>query len=41
MPKPAKFVIPHIGAVGDENTYVVTENGLENITTFPEEIQKL
>lgn len=35
-----KFVIPHIGAVGDENTYVVREHGLENITEFPEEIQK-
>lgn len=35
-----KFVIPHVGAVGDENTYVVTEKGLENITIFPEEIQK-
>lgn len=36
-----KFVIPGVGAVGVENTYIVTENGLENITTFPEEIQKL
>ena len=35
-----KFVIPHIGAVGVENTYVVTSTGLENLTVFPEEIQK-
>lgn len=35
-----KFVIPHIGAVGVENTYVVTPKGLENITVFPEEIMK-
>ncbi|MCH5229826.1 MAG: aminopeptidase P family protein [Muribaculaceae bacterium] len=34
-----KFVIPHIGAVGVENTYVVTESGLVNLTEFPEEIQ--
>lgn len=35
-----KFVIPHVGAVGVENTYIVGEKGLENITVFPEEIQK-
>lgn len=35
-----KFVIPHVGAVGVENTYVVKDSGLENITVFPEEIQK-
>ena len=35
-----KFVIPHIGAVGVENTYVVTDKGLENITVFPEKIEK-
>ena len=35
-----KFVIPRVGAVGVENTYVVTKNGLENLTVFPEEIQK-
>lgn len=34
-----KFVIPHVGAVGVENTYVVKEEGLENLTVFPEEIQ--
>lgn len=34
-----KFVIPEVGAVGVENTYVVTSNGLLNITPFPEEIQ--
>lgn len=36
-----KFVIPHVGVVGAENTYVVTENGLRNLTVFPEEIQNL
>lgn len=36
-----KFVIPHVGAVGPENTYVVTESGLENLTPFPEEINDL
>lgn len=34
-----KFVIPNVGAVGVENTYIVTDSGLENITVFPEEIQ--
>lgn len=32
-----KFVFPE-GAVGIENTFVVTENGLENLTVFEEEI---
>lgn len=36
-----KFVIPAVGAVGVENTYIVTSLGLENITPFPEEIQEL
>ncbi|MDE6297433.1 MAG: aminopeptidase P family protein, partial [Muribaculaceae bacterium] len=36
-----KFVIPHVGAVGVENTYCVTDNGLENLTVFPEELQEL
>lgn len=36
-----KFVIPHVGAVGLENTYIVTPSGLECITNFPEEIQEL
>lgn len=36
-----KFVIPEVGAVGVENTYVVRKHGLENITPFPEEIQDL
>lgn len=36
-----KFVIPHVGAVGIENTYRVTETGLENLTIFPEEIGNL
>lgn len=36
-----KFVIPHVGAVGPENTYVVRESGLECITLFPEEIRNL
>ena len=36
-----KFVIPKVGAVGIENTYRVTFNGLENLTVFPEEIAGL
>lgn len=36
-----KFVIPGVGAVGVENTYVVTDNGLECLTNFPEEIIEL
>lgn len=36
-----KFVIPHVGAVGIENTYVVTSEGLECITNSPEEISEL
>ena len=36
-----KYVIPGVGAVGVESTYVVTENGLECITNFPEEIAEL
>ncbi|MDR1763897.1 MAG: Xaa-Pro peptidase family protein [Dysgonamonadaceae bacterium] len=33
-----KFVIPGVGAVGNENTYLVSNNGLEKITKFDEEI---
>lgn len=33
-----KFVIPGVGAVGVENTYVVRDTGLENITPFDEGI---
>lgn len=36
-----KFVIPHAGAVGVENTYIVTDRGLECITGAPEEIISL
>lgn len=36
-----KFVIPGVGAVGVENTYVVTSQGLRCITPYPEEIQEL
>ncbi len=36
-----KFVIPHVGAVGVENTYIVRADGLENITIFPETITDL
>lgn len=36
-----KFVIPHVGAVGIENTYVVTPEGLRNLTPFPEEIAEI
>ena len=34
-----KFVIPGVGAVGIENTYVVRGDGLHSLTVFPEEIQ--
>lgn len=33
-----KFVIPHVGAVGVENTYHVTDDGWECLTNAPEEI---
>ncbi|MCM1152456.1 MAG: Xaa-Pro peptidase family protein [Muribaculum sp.] len=36
-----KFVIPEVGAVGPENTYVVRSQGLENLTSYTEEIQEL
>ncbi|MBD5358285.1 MAG: aminopeptidase P family protein [Bacteroides sp.] len=36
-----KFVIPEVGAVGIENTYVVTSEGLQSLTIFPDEIQEL
>ncbi len=36
-----KFVIPGVGAVGVENTYVVTATGMECITCADEEIVKL
>lgn len=36
-----KFVIPGVGAVGVENTYVVTSGGLSNLTPFTESILPL
>lgn len=36
-----KFVIPHVGAVGVENTYRVTPTGLENLTVFPENLEDI
>lgn len=36
-----KFVIPHVGAVGIENTYIVRDDRLECITNAPEEISEL
>lgn len=36
-----KFVIPEIGAVGNENTLLVTETGVEKITIFEENIIEL
>lgn len=36
-----KYVIPGVGAVGIENSFLVTDNGLEKITRFEEEIIKL
>ena len=36
-----KFVLPEIGAVGVENTYLVTAQGCEKLTLSPEEIINL
>ena len=36
-----KFVLPGIGAVGIENSFVVTTNGCEKLTIYPEEIINL
>ncbi|WP_165044316.1 Xaa-Pro peptidase family protein [Dysgonomonas sp. ZJ709] len=36
-----KFVIPEVGAVGVENTFVVTEDGIEKITILEENIIQL
>lgn len=36
-----KFVIPGVGAVGVENTYVVRTDGLENLTKFKEDLEPL
>jgi Xaa-Pro aminopeptidase len=36
-----KFVIPETGAVGVENTYLVTETGIEKLTVLEEEIVAL
>lgn len=36
-----KFVIPEIGAVGIENSYLVTETGIEKLTLFKEDIIEL
>lgn len=33
-----KFVLPKIGAVGVENTYLITEDGVENLSPLSEEI---
>jgi Xaa-Pro aminopeptidase len=33
-----KFVLPGIGAVGNESTFLVTETGVEKLTVFEEEI---
>jgi len=36
-----KFVLPGIGAVGIENTYLVTDSGIEKLTVLEEEIINL
>ena len=33
-----KFVFPEVGAVGTENSFVVTEKGMKKLTSAPEEI---
>jgi Xaa-Pro aminopeptidase len=36
-----KFVLPGLGAIGVENTFVVTSDGLEALTTAPEHVVEL
>ncbi|MDU1904073.1 MAG: Xaa-Pro peptidase family protein [Dysgonomonas sp.] len=36
-----KFVIPEVGAVGIENTYLITSDGIEKLTILDEEIMNL
>lgn len=36
-----KFVIPGVGGLGIENTYVVRKEGLENLTPFEEDVMEL
>lgn len=36
-----KFVIPGVGALGVENTYIIKNEGLKTLTHFPEDIQDL
>jgi len=36
-----KFAFPGIGVVGIENTFVITGNGLERLTNYPDEIIEL
>ncbi len=36
-----KFVIPEVGALGVENTYIVNDSGLENITVLDESLKEL
>ncbi|MBE0466527.1 MAG: aminopeptidase P family protein, partial [Candidatus Desulforudis sp.] len=36
-----KFAFPGLGVVGIENTFAVTENGLERLTNYPDEIREL
>lgn len=33
-----KFVLPGIGAAGNENTYLITDSGIEKLTVFEEDI---
>jgi Xaa-Pro aminopeptidase len=36
-----KFVFPGVGAVGIENSYLVTADGAERLTSAPEELIEL
>ena len=36
-----KFVIPQVGGVGIEDTYLITDTGVEQLTEYPEEIAEL
>jgi Xaa-Pro aminopeptidase len=36
-----KFILPEIGATGNENTFLVTESGIEKLTVFEEGVIEL
>ena len=36
-----KTIFPGLGVVGIENTHLVTDNGLEQLSTYPDEVRVL